>query len=376
MTSGKNLRWLEKKMSALYSFDGSLLKYVSPSGGKEKIATKLGEANPSGILKLDSNENFFISHSYHNNILADILKDVDLRLYDPTAIAEIKEALGKYVGTPSECITVSSGSEQLIDLIARLFLEKRDNTLSIVPTFFMYEKRVKLEGAELHTVPLDADLSLNVKAILEKVTPKTRLIFVCSPNNPTGNQFELEKIETLADECSALVVIDEAYAEFGDYSAAPLAIKKKNVIVVRTFSKAFGLAGMRFGYSIAPSNIASVLSAIIPYTLSTVTAKYVLKLLSNTHFVEDSIEMAKVERKRLIDELKNIKGLEVFDSKGNFVTFRSYKYAGYIHQQLLERGIMIKNLGSLPVIGHCLRVTVGLPDMNNQFLCALRQIQE
>jgi len=206
------------------------------------------------------------------------------------------------------------------------------------------------------------------------VTPRTKLLFICSPNNPTGNQFDWDELEALVDECSAIVVIDEAYAEFADYSSASLSAKKRNMIVLKTFSKAFGLAGMRFGYAIGNSDISSLLSETIPYTVNTVTAKYVLKLLTKMEFIENSIEQVKAERKRLISELKSVKGIEVFDSKANFVTFKPQRNADSIYHKLLEKGIIIKNLGNLSVIGHCLRVTVGLPDMNDQFLNALKQI--
>jgi len=372
VNSERNFKWLDNKIEDFRFFDGSLLKYVNLSGKLANPVTKSG--TNSRFVKLDSNENFFINPNYLTDIFTDILQDLDLRLYDPASIAELKKALGKYEGVLSESITVSSGSEQLVDLVTRLFLEKGDNAVSVVPTFFMYEKRVKLQGAKLVSVPLKEDLSLNKKAILDNVTSKTKLIFVCSPNNPTGNPFEWDELEALADECSAIVVIDEAYAEFADYSSASLSAKKRNMIVLKTFSKAFGLAGMRFGYAIANPDISSLLSETIPYTVNTVTAKYVSKLLTKMEFIENSIEQVKAERKRLISELKSVKGIKVFDSKANFVTFKPQRNADAIYHKLLEKGILIKNLGNLSIIGDCLRVTVGLPDMNDQFLNALKQI--
>ena len=280
MMSTRSLGWLEKKMSILNSFDGSLLKYVSSSGEMSVAATKL-EVNPSRILNLDSNENFFVNSHDLNSILQDVVKDLDLMLYDPNGISNLKKELGRFAGVPSECITVSSGTEQIIDLISNIFLEKGNNVISIVPSFFAYQKRVLLKEAKFVGVPLNDDLSLNKEAITAKVTPRTRLLFICSPNNPTGNQFELNKIEAIVDESPAIVVIDEAYSEFADYSASSLAVKKKNVIVLKTFSKAFGLAGLRFGYAIANPEIASLLSETIPYTVNTITAKYVSELLTN-----------------------------------------------------------------------------------------------
>jgi len=375
MKNKKDLGWLERRIRLLRSFDGSLLTYVSSSKGSKENHGHV-ETYPSAILKLDANENFFVDSNDLNIMLQEVVEDLDLRLYDPEAVIEVKEALGKYVGVSPDCIVVSSGSEQLIDLIVELFLGTGDNVVSIVPSFFMYQKRVLLKQAKFAGVPLNRDLSLNKKAILRKATPRTRLLFVCSPNNPTGNRFDKSEIETLADKTSAILVLDEAYAEFADCSAASLAVEKRNVIVLRTFSKAFGLAGLRFGYAVAHPDLALPLSSIIPYTVSTVTANFVLRLLGSIDVIKKSVEMTKMERKRLIYELRSTKGIRVFDSEANFVTFKPHRRADSIHQKLLESGILVKNLGRLPVIGHCLRVTVGLPAMNTQFLNALRRILE
>jgi histidinol-phosphate aminotransferase len=373
MKSKRNLDWLERKLEALRCFDGSLLGYVGSSPDVKQLAAKLS-VSPSEVLKLDANENFFVDADFLNGVFGEVLEDVDLRLYDPKAMVDLGKALGGYAGVPSECVVVGSGSEQLIDFIVQFFLEKSDEAISIVPSFIMYEKRVWLSGAKLITVPLKADLSLDVDGILEKVTAKTKLIFVCSPNNPTGNQFGWDEIEALADGSSTVVVVDEAYAEFGDYSVCPLAVDKRNVVVVRTLSKAFGLAGLRFGYFVANKDLASALSEAIPYTVSTVVARFVERLLNRLDVVKSWIEGVKSERKRLIKELRSLSGVEVFDSKANFVTFKPKADVERIYRGLLERGVVVKDLGDLPVIGHCLRVTVGLPYMNDVFLQALKEV--
>jgi len=361
-------------MKILHTFDGSLLKYVNSKEALKEKGVKQ-EIIDSKSLKLDSNENFFVNAEDLNVLLRDVVQDLDLRLYNPEGVGELNGALGRYVGVSPECITVSSGSEQLIDLVVNLFLEKGDNIISIVPSFFAYEKRVSLKQALFFGVLLNRDLSINKEKILKKATPRTRLIFICSPNNPTANQFEWSEIEALADQTSAMVVVDEAYAEFADYSVASLAVKKSNVIVLRTFSKGFGLAGMRFGYAVANPDLALPLSNIIPYTISTFAAKFVVRLLGSIGIIEKSIDMAKAERERLIESLRSTRGVKkVLDSDANFVTFEPYKNADRVYQKLLERGIIVKNLGDLPIIGHCLRATVGLPHMNDQFLNALRLV--
>lgn len=373
MKRKQNLNWLERKIEALRSFDGSLIGYVSSSPNVKQISAKC-RVSPSEVLKLDANENFFVDSNFLNEVFLEILENVDLRLYDPKAMADLGKALGVYVGVSPECLLVGSGSEQLVDFIVKFFLEKGDNSVSIEPSFFMYEKRVWLSGARLLSVPLKKDLSLDVEGVLEKVTEKTKLIFVCSPNNPTGNQFSWDEIEALADGSSAVVVVDEAYAEFGDFSVSPLAVDKKNVVVVRTFSKAFGLAGLRFGYAVAHSDLASALSEAIPYTVSTVVARFVEKLLDKFGVVQSWIYGVKGERERLIKELRSINGIEVFDSKANFVTFKPKADVDRVYKRLLDRGIVVKNLGDLPVIGRCLRVTIGLPHMNDSFLRTLREV--
>jgi len=346
------------------SFGGSLLGYLGLPV----------EARGGRFVKLDSNENFFVDADFLRRVFMEALDGVDLRLYNPGVMAELKEALGRYVGVSGGCVCVGSGAEHLIDFVVQSFLGAGDNVVSVVPSFFMYGKRVSLRGANVVGAPLREDLSLDVDGVLAKCTDKTRLVFVCSPNNPTGNEFGWDEVEALADGCSALIVVDEAYAEFGDGSVCSKAFDKENVVVVRTFSKAFGLAGLRFGFLVANEALASGLSEAIPYTVGTVVARFVEKLLNRRDVVEGWISRVKEERGKLIKELRSIGGIKVFDSKANFVTFRPDVNAVRVYKGLLERGIVVKNLGSLPVIGHCLRVTVGLPEMNDVFLKALRKV--
>jgi histidinol-phosphate aminotransferase len=359
-----NLNWLEKKLRVLRSFGGSLLGYVSLPE----------EARGGRFVKLDSNENFFADADFLRQVFAEALKEVDLRLYNPGVMAELRDALGRYVGVSGECVCVGSGAEHLIDFVVQSFLGVGDNVVCVVPSFFMYGKRVSLCGANVVDVPLRDDLSLDVDGVLAKCNDRTRLVFVCSPNNPTGNEFGWDEVEALADGCSAVIVVDEAYAEFGDGSVCSRAVDKENVVVVRTFSKAFGLAGLRFGYLVANERLASGLSEVVPYTVGTVVARFVERLLDRRDVVNGWISRVKEEREKLMKELRSIGDVKVFDSKANFVTFKPYVNAERVYRGLLERGIVVKNLGSLPVIGHCLRVTVGLSEMNEVFLKGLREV--
>jgi histidinol-phosphate aminotransferase len=358
----RSIGWLEEKINAMRSFEGSILSYVRFPKGK------------SDILRLDANENYFVDPEFLKAVFLEALKEVDLRLYNPHAIIELRKALAKYLDVPFECVGVGSGSEHLIDVIIQSFLTSGDEAVSIVPSFFIYGKRVRLRGAKLIDVSLKEDLSIDVDRILDNCSDRTRLVFVCSPNNPTGNQFGWNEIEALADGCSAVIVVDEAYAEFGGDSVCSRAVKKENIVVLRTFSKAFGLAGLRFGYYAACKELASALFGVIPYTVSTLISRFVVELLDKFGVVQDWVNEVKRERERLISKLRAIDGIEVFDSKTNFVTFKPMGDADHIYRGLLNRGVSVKNLGDLPVIGHCLRVTVGLPYMNDLFLKALVEV--
>ncbi|MEM2568227.1 MAG: aminotransferase class I/II-fold pyridoxal phosphate-dependent enzyme, partial [Candidatus Bathyarchaeia archaeon] len=170
MVCGQDLEWLRSKVDAMRSFGGSLLGYVRmPSEVK------------GDVLRLDSNENFFVDAGFLRRVFVEALGDVDLRLYSPGVVAELKEALGRYVGVPSESVCIGSGAEHLIDFVAQSFLSAGDSVVSVVPSFFMYGKRVSLCGAKVVEVPLKGDLSLDVDGVLAKCTPRTRLVFVCSP---------------------------------------------------------------------------------------------------------------------------------------------------------------------------------------------------
>ena len=361
----RGISWLDERINAMRSFEGSLLSYV-----------KYSKTLKSNVIRLDANENYFADIEFLKAAFMEALKEVDLRLYDPSMTFKLRKALAKYLDVAPECVGVGSGSEHLIDFVIQSFLTRGDVALSIVPSFFMYDKRILLSGGRIITVPLRNDLSLDVDKVLANCSDKTRLIFVCSPNNPAGNQFDWSEIEALVEGCSAVVIVDEAYAEFGDGSVCSKAVEKENLIVIRTFSKAFGLAGLRFGFFVACENLASALFEIIPYTVSTVVARFVVKLLDNSKVVQNWIEKVKKEREKLIMKLHSVDGLEVFDSKANFVTFKPKMDADRVYKGLLNKGIAVKNLGTLPVIGHCLRVTVGLPSMNVRFLNALRQVLE
>lgn len=331
----------------------------------------------SRIAKLDLNENFFIPRKKLLEIMVDALKDLDPRLYPSEEEQELREKIGAYVGVPASNIVVGNGGDELIERIALLFLKSGEQALTISPTFSMYYHIVNLMKAELQEAPLKEDFSLDVDGLLSKITPKTKVLFSCSPNNPTANQFKIDDVKFLLENFSGIVVVDEAYVEFADYSVAPLVKKYDNLVVLRTFSKAFGLAGLRLGYCVADCEVANALSNKVglPFPVSTVSLKVGVKILENIDIVKKAVKQVKREREKLVKALNHIDGVKAFDSQTNFVLFKTEKPSAEVHNGLLSRGVIVKNLGTILNLQNCFRATVGLPWMNMKLIKALEELK-
>jgi len=366
----KKRKWLKERLEEIRSLGGY------KAGETLGRAAQKSKVKPSEILKLNSNENFFMPKETLTRLLGEMVEEVDLRIYPQEEEREIKEALGKYLGVPPQCIMVESGSDPLIAFLSSLFLERGDEALSVEPTFGIYKHVVDLRGSRYVSVPLREDFSMDLKEISAKVTPRTELFFLCSPNNPTANQFKMDEVRSLIQEFPGLVIIDEAYGEFADYTTVPLVEKFENLMVLRTFSKTFGLAGLRLGYAVANPELATTLSekAQLPYPVSSIALRMGLKLLANIEVAKDAIGRLKRERSRLIGELNAIKGVTAFDSQANFVLFQTEKESDEIYQVLLDQGVLVRNLGRVLHLERCLRTTVGLPEMNERTLAVLKQV--
>jgi histidinol-phosphate aminotransferase len=361
--------WVRRKLEEVqlsgYVF-GDSLKSVEQRFGIER----------SQILKLDSNENFFIPKDKLVKLIEEVVEDFDPRLYPHDEERELREKLSAYIRVPADFITVGSGSDELMERVARLFLENGEQALSISPTFSMYRHAVTLQRAELLEVPLREDFSLDVNGLLAKVTPKTRVLFLCSPNNPTANQFKTDDVEGLVEAFPGIVVVDEAYVEFAENSVVQLTAKFENLMVLRTFSKAFGLAGLRLGYCVSDIEIAETLSKKVglPYPVNSIALMVGAKILENLGMVENAIKKMKTEREKLRKALNSIDGVKAFDSQTNFVLFQTDKPSTEVYQGLLKRGIIVKNLDRILKFNNCFRAAVGLPEMNARLIEALKEI--
>jgi len=364
-------KWLKDKIVKLQSID-----CYSAGATPETVAKQIG-VKPAEIVKLNFNENLFVDKAKQAVLLKELADEFDLRLYPEDEVPKFLAKLSCYIEAPENCLVVGNGSDELIDRIVRLFLEKGETVVSFSPTFSIPRLCVKRQGAEYVAVPLREDLQLDVKAIVAKFSDKTRLLYLCSPNNPTSTQFKVGDVEALIKVFPGIVILDEAYGEFADYSFVPRIREFQNLIILRTFSKAFGLAALRLGYAVANPDLANILSekAPLPYPVSGFTLRMGGKMLDHVDLMKSSVKDLIEERGKLIKSLNAIRGVQAFDSQADFLLVQTEMTADEVNVELLKRGIMLKKWGKILQYENCFRVTVGLPEMNAKLVEALKQIQ-
>ena len=326
-------------------------------------------------LKLDSNENYVISKQFQNDILSSARKNFDVREYPLGGVERLIQSISKFTKMPSSMIGIGNGSDQILDLILSNFASKQTKVLTSNPTFGFFEERCKLYSIPLIAIPFSDDMKLNVDEFV-KQSKNADILYLDSPNNPTGFQFPKNELQKLVKSFKGVVIIDEAYGEFGEYSLTKMVKTNKNLIVVQTLSKSFGLAGLRLGYFIANRKFTEAFMNVLqyPYPLSTITIESGILALEKSDTVKSILDEVKTERKRIIETLQKYDAFEVFDSKANFVLFDAHGGYKRIYSALVEQGISIRKLGKIGNHDGCLRVTIGTKEMNSKFLLAIRDL--
>jgi len=289
---------------------------------------------------------------------------------------ELKAAISKIKGIAEEKIFLGNGSDEIIDLCFRVFCKPGiDKALTFTPTYGMYEVSASVNDIKVVKVPLNESFQIDLK----KVRPwfsdtNLKLIFICSPNNPTGNCMNYSDIEYIITNFNGIVVIDEAYIDFSDKpSAIKLVDKSPNLILMQTFSKAFGLAAVRVGMAFSNPAIIQYFNKLKPpYNISTINQKAALRKLDKVEECKSQVIKIKKERERLSANLKKMKITEkVYPSDANFLLVK-VKNANYLYNTLVDKNIIVRNRNS--VINNCLRITLGTRSENNKLVNALNSI--
>jgi len=337
-----------------------------------EVLSQRAELPSNKVIKLDGNENPYgcspkvyqalATYPYYHN-------------YPDPEQMELRKALEKYTGLSRQHIVCGMGSDELIDLILRLFLKPVDEVINCPPTFGMYPFSTDVCGGRVVDVPRTEDFALDMSSIKKALTTRTKAIFVASPNNPTGNIATEQEIMELVG-TGKIVVVDEAYFEFGNATMANLVPGYPNLIVLRTFSKWAGLAGLRIGYGFFPVEIAGYLMKIKqPYNANAAAQAAVLASLADIEYLRANVTKIVTERERLFGKLKELAWLKPHPSSGNFILCSLPKgKAKEIWQQLRRKGIFVRHFDTSR-LKDCLRISVGRPEDTDVLVKALKEVK-
>jgi len=290
----------------------------------------------------------------------------------------LRGALAQSLKVGSNNVLAGAGSDEVLDWIFKVFCQPGVDSVAVAePTYGMYRVLAEIFGVECHDFLLGSGFQLERERFLEEIPEEVKVLFLCSPNNPTGNLLDRKEILSLCRSWPKIVVVDEAYVEFsGSPSLVQELDKAPNLIVVRTLSKAYGRAGLRLGYAVASEQIISNLMKVkAPYNLSAWTMESGCQVIQDSNGLE-SVGAILQQRERVAAELGEIPGVEeVFPSNANFLLFRCRR-AREVCERLLERGIVVRDRGGLPGLKDCIRVSIGTPSEDDLFLGELRSVME
>lgn len=298
------------------------------------------------------------------------------RYPDPRQVA-LKTQIGRLKGIAAEHIFLGNGSDEPIDLLYRAFCEPGvDNVISIAPTYGMYRVAAGINNIEFREVLLNEDFTLDASVVLSAVDSNSKLIFLCSPNNPTGNALDQGQIRHIISNFKGLVILDEAYIDFCPEKSLLSNLQEyPNLVILQTLSKAWGLAGIRLGMAFASKGIVDLLSKIkYPYNINLLTQHKALEMLQSADAKENWVRTILAQRVLLIKELYNLQNVvKIYPSDANFVLVKTTA-AKKIYNALVERQIIVRDRSSVELCGEALRITVGTAEENRFLIDALKEI--
>jgi len=316
---------------------------------------------------LDANENAFGSP----------LEQQFNRYPDPLQY-QVKKRLSEIKGVPPRNIFLGNGSDEAIDILFRSFCNPGiDNVILVPPTYGMYQVSANINDVEARNVPLTEDFQLNLDGIAEAIDEHTKLIFICSPNNPTGNSIDRADVETLLANFSGIVVVDEAYINFSRQKTFIQELTEyANLVVLQTLSKAWGLAGLRIGMAFASEEIIEVMNKVKPpYNINDASQQLALQALANIDQVNGWIKETLLQRDKLVFGLKDFDFVvDIYPSDANFILVKTTDAKG-IYNFLVEKGIIVRDRSKVQLCEGCLRITVGTPEENKTLIKTLQDFK-
>ena len=355
----------------------SALRHVKPSV-RSLGAYTLKPYEPR--IKLNQNESpYDVPQAIKDRIHA-ALADRPWNRYPPFVASNFIQAVSEATRWPGDGILVANGSNELIQSVLAVTVGPGTSVVIPEPTFTLYRLMTEVNGGTVVSVPLTDALCFDVDAIIRAARESSAAVVVlCTPNNPTGCALTRAEIERVHDETDALILLDQAYVEFGGYDGIPLLDGRPRLVVLRTFSKAMAMAGLRAGYMLAhPALAGEVHKAKLPYNINFFTEVAAAEVLRCREVMHEMVVGISAQRDRLQREMQAIPGLRVFPSAANFILFRVEAPSithGQVFDRLLEEwGVLVRDVSRYPMLGRCLRVNAGTPEENDVFLDGLRTI--
>lgn len=325
--------------------------------------------DPKKILKLGSNENVLGSSEKAKKAAVSAIEKVNI--YPEVTSDKLSQKIKRLHKLKNVEVVVGNGMDHIFEMLARLFLNNGDETIISIPTFSCYELVTLWAGAKPRLIPLlKNNYQLNVEKILSFINKKTKIIFICSPNNPTGNLMNIKDIKRILDSTNKIIFLDEAYTEFSGKSLVKWIEKYPNLIIGRTFSKIYGLAGFRVGFAFIHKSLAKhYLNSITPFVVSRPGQAAAIAALDDKQFVRKSIKMVKDGKAFYYKELSKL-GIKFFPSDANFITLdTSPQKAKAIAEKLLKKGIIVRDCSSFGHGGeNLLRITIGTREQNKRVI--------
>lgn len=340
---------------------------VRPNIRKLKPYRSARDDYDRGLL-LDANE---------NSLGAPWAEADGLHRYPSPYQLELRKKLAQLREVNPENVFVGVGSDEGIDLLYRIFCEPgKEKVIITPPTYGIYKVSAGIHDVEVIEVLLDEQFQPRVDAILEAADESTKMLFLCSPNNPTGNILADEKVQGLIEEFHGMVVVDEAYIDFSDTESwAKQVTTYPNLVVLQTMSKSFGLAGIRMGIAFASRPVIEFMMKVkAPYNVNKLTGAYALEAFEHLGTVRFNIDKLKEERARLRSELEKVAAVQnIYPSDANFLLVKIDR-AMETYKKLADEGVIVRYRGNEPLCDNCLRITVGTPDENNRLLQTLKKV--
>lgn len=336
----------------------------------ERVGLKVGQ-----IVRLDTNTSPFLPISELRLLSKKALK-LEVNQYPDTSYLDLRKGLSAYCGVGEDRFVVTNGADEGLDIVCKTLLDNGDEVVVPVPTYSMFRVASEVMGARMTYVKRDpADFSVGADEVLGAVTPRTKLIFLCNPNSPTGNPTPISEVEKVAREAKVAVAVDEAYFEFWGETAMGLTERYDNLVVCRTFSKAFSMAGVRVGYLVAKRETVDQLNLVRPPNSLTVASLLLAEAaLRNLGEMRGNVRKIVSERKRVFKALQGIGSVRAYPGETNFILLRVRGGAGAaagLHEALMRKGFVLRSYSKASGIGDCLRLTIGTRDQDDRFLAAL-----